>query len=463
MQTSQLPPPMPRPRNRNSVLRLYDGPVYRDWAFWLTVGNVVLGGVSMTASTAAPSTNPLWLDMILGAVLLGFMFGIVPAWLRLWIRRWTWRRRQRSPQTITPTQDAPLQQPQPSQFPMQWAGPATWQQRTAMPEPRQQDHVPPQAPWNAPRPEQSAGPPRPTSPPPPPPPGPNPSAADDLAVARGTLPHPVARSVRVLQQAHVPRDRYDAILDIAEALAITICVTVAAILRDQGKDASSDDPAARALATLRSAYTGPGAMFGTWTSWLTNLRPLLSQRPELIPGLSDALDVRGDIPGIVDELNTLRLERNRAAHGDRPHTAHEYAVRAGELMPTLRGALRHSAFLRQSPWLLTVSCSFQPRSQVFDVVTRRVMGDHPDFETQNFTWRQPVADDMFYVLGPTGPVLMSPFVASRFCNHCNQVEVCYAYRTGKREGPATFKSFDSGHDIGVDELGDDLRGLPERN
>jgi hypothetical protein len=268
--------------------------------------------------------------------------------------------------------------------------------------------------------------------------------------------------VRVLQQAYAPRDRYDAILDIGEALAITICVTAAAILRDQIKSAPSDDPAVRALATLRSAYTGPGAMFGTWTSWLTNLQPLVNQRPGLIPGLSEALEGSAGGPSIVDELNTLRQERNRTAHGGRPHTTHEYAVRVEELMTPVRGALRQAAFLQQSPWLLTVSCSFQPRSQVFDVVTRRVMGDHPDFETQNFTWRQPVADDMFYVLGPTGPVLMSPFVASRFCNHCNQVEVCYAYRTGRREGPATFKSFDSGHDIGVDELGDDLRSLPER-
>ena len=435
MQTSQ-PPPMPRPRNRNSVLRLYDGPVYRDWAFWLTVANIALGAASLAASTT-PSTNPVWLDMILGAVTMGVLFGVVPAWLRLWIRRWRWRRQQRSPQTVVRIPAVPAQPPQPSQFPMQWAGPANWQQRTAMPEP-------------PPRPS-----PRPQDYPPP--------AIDDLAVARGTLPYPVARAVRVLQQAHGPRDRYDAILDTAEALAIAISVTAAAILRDQVDEMPSDDPAVRALATLRSAYTGSGAMFGTWTSWLANLRPLVSLRPGLIPGLSEALEVRAGNPSVVDELNALRLERNRAAHGGRPHAAHEYAVRVEELLPRLRGALRRSEFLRQSPWLLTKSCSFQPRAQVFEVVTRRVMGDHPEFERQNFTWRQPVADDMFYVLGPNGPVLMAPFVASRFCNHCKQDEVCYAYRTGKREGPATFKSFDSGHDIGDDELGDDLRSLPERN
>lgn len=460
MHTSQ-PPPLPRPKNRNSVLRLYDGPVYRDWAFWLTVGNVALGLTSMAASTA-PSTSPLWLDMILGAVLLGVLFGVIPAWLRLWIRRWRWRRRQHAARMVAPIQNAPpFQQPQPGRYPIQWAGPANWQQRTAMPQspaatpPRPPDHTLPRTAWNPPPREPTAG--------PEPADSGSPPAVDELAVARGTLPHPVARSVRVLQQAHVPRDRYDAILDVAEALAITISVTAAAILREQTAGAPGDDPRVRALATLRSAYTGSGATFGTWTSWLSNLQPLASQRPGMIPGLSEALEVGAGSPGIVDELNRLRLERNRAAHGGRPHTTHEYSARVEELMPRLRAALRRSEFLRQSPWLLTVSSSFQPRSQMFDVVTRRVMGDHPDFETQNFAWRQPVADDMFYVLGPTGPVLMSPFVASRFCNHCNQVEVCYAYRTGRREGPATFKSFDSGHDIGVDELGDDLRSLPERN
>jgi hypothetical protein len=294
----------------------------------------------------------------------------------------------------------------------------------------------------------------------------SPAPTDGLAAARKSLQHPIARAARALQQAHTPRDRYEAILDTAETLAITISVTAAALLRDQVTRPGGlvdRDPAIRALSALRTAYTGQGAMFGTWTSWLSNLRPVLDTCPTLIPGLSEALESRPHSPSVIDELNALRDERNRAAHRNRPHTMQESTLRVAELMPHIEGALRQAHFLENTPWLLTMSSSFQPRSRLFDVVTRRVMGDHPDFEMQNFEWSEPVADDMFYLLGPSGPVMMSPFVASRFCTHCHQVEVCYAYRTGRRDGPATFKSFDSGHDIGVDELGDDLRDLPERD
>jgi hypothetical protein len=278
------------------------------------------------------------------------------------------------------------------------------------------------------------------------------------------LPHPIARAVRVLQQAHDPRDQYEAILVAAETLAITLSVTAAAILNGWQHGAPEHDRVGRQeLSALRSAYLGKGVMFGTWTSWLKSLAPLLTAYPDLIPGLRGALVDRPDTVGIVGHLNALRDERNKAAHGNRPHSRQEFSLRVAELTPHLETALSQARFLEEIPWLLTVSSSFQPRSHSFQVVAHRAMGDHPDFETRTFTWATPVADEVFYVLGPTGPLSLSPFVASRFCGHCSQLEVCYAYKTDKQHGPATFKSFDSGHDIPADELGDDLRSLPDRS
>jgi hypothetical protein len=284
-----------------------------------------------------------------------------------------------------------------------------------------------------------------------------------LANARNTLPHPLARAVHALQRAHTPRDQYEALLDAAETLAITVSVTSAALLQGHG-DAriSSDrqDVGHRNLSALRRVYLGPGVTFGTWTNWLRNLQPLALAHPDLIPGLLNALEDRPGDPGVIEHLDALRRERNRAAHGDRPQNRDESALRVAELAPHLERALSRAQFLKDVPWLLTVSSAYQPRSRTFDVVTHRVMGDHPDFEAQTFTWAEPVADDMFYVLGPEGPRALSPFVASRFCSHCRQVEVCYAYRADRNQGPATFKSFDSGHDIPARELGDEIRALP---
>ncbi|MER6187905.1 hypothetical protein [Streptomyces sp. NPDC001652] len=164
---------------------------------------------------------------------------------------------------------------------------------------------------------------------------------------------------------------------------------------------------------------------------------------------------------LVDHLNALRTERNRAAHGDRPQSAGESTLRVAETRPHLEQALIKAKFLTQLPWLLTISCSYQPRSHTFDVIAHDVMGDHPDFERREFTWPNPVANDVFYILSPEGPVSLSPFVASLFCPQCQQMEVCYATRTAKNSGPAILKSFARGHAVHSSNLGDEIRSLPQ--
>ncbi|MGP3927255.1 hypothetical protein [Streptomyces sp. 8N616] len=256
-------------------------------------------------------------------------------------------------------------------------------------------------------------------------------------------------------------------LDAAESLAITISVTAAALLHGQsqrhaGGHGLPEGVVQRNLSALRSAYLGKGATFGTWTTWLNALRSLTETHPDLVPGLRDALQDKPDEPGIVVYLNALRQERNRAAHGNKPRSQSESALRVAQGAYQLEPALAKAQFLKDVPWLLTVSCAYQPRSHTFDVVAHRAMSDHPDFERQMFTWADPVANDTFYVLSPKGPVALSPFVASRFCPQCQQMEVCYVYRADRNEGPAELKSFGRGHDISAADLGDDVRSLPDR-
>jgi hypothetical protein len=452
------PPPMPRSKRRNSVLRLYDGPLYRDWAFWLTAGSAVLAAVSMPAGRASsptPSTTPIWFDVPMGILLLGGTFGVLPAWLRLLVRRWRWRRGERK---ASPS--GRMEQPTLMPHHVRPAGTPTTVPPLAsfVPHPSSGGQTPPPIPYQAPMPRVTIAD-RPSAE------GAHQSPDGGLAAARKLFQHPIARAVRSLELAHSPREKYEGVVIAAESLAITLSVTAAALLNNKAVGESGDPAVAAArdaLAGLKRAYAGSGAMFGTWTGWLASLRSLANAHPMLIPGLQEALEQPKGL-SVLDDLNVLREERNRAAHGNRPHAVQEAALRVAALEPHLTAALWKARFLEDLPWLLTVSCSYQPRSNLFSVVTRRVMGDHPDFENQTFSWTQPVANDMFYVLGPGGPVMLSPFVASRFCSHCQQVEVCYAYKIDRRHGPATFKSFDSGHDIPADELGDDLRALPDRD
>ena len=451
-------PPAPLPKRRNAVLRLYDAPVHRDWLFWTTVGWGVLAAISIPTSDepTPPSPLPVWLDTLLAIVVMIATFGLLPAWLRLLYRRWRWHRRQR-PAPVSAPRPNPASTPRSaSAQPHASASP-----RPPVPSPRRDPATPPPPAADEPRPEAPGGGRR------------TPTASrHDLATSsvlahmRESLPHPVARAVRSLQRAHTDRDRYEALLGTAEILAATASVTVAALLnheRTAGSGRADQESAGeRNLAALRSAYTTKGVMFGTWTNWLGGLGPLAEARPGLVPGLRDALQDVPDDPGLVGHLNALREERNRAAHGDKPQSNQEAAVRVAEHAHHLERALERARFLESFPWLLTVSCSYQPRTRTYQVAADHVVGDHPDFERRTFTLDEPVGNDMLYLQTPDGPVPLSPFASAGFCSQCRQVEICYTYKAGRQEGHATLKSFTSGHDIPAPELAEEIRALPER-
>ena len=99
--------------------------------------------------------------------------------------------------------------------------------------------------------------------------------------------------------------------------------------------------------------------------------------------------------------------------------------------------------------------------RTFDVEARDATGDHPDFERRKFNWAEPVATNVFHVLDAGVPVMLTPFVASRFCQQCGQDEVCYAVWADKADGPAKLKSFARGHTLHAADLGDEIRLLPD--
>ncbi|MFH8345108.1 hypothetical protein [Streptomyces sp. NPDC018045] len=451
-------PPQPSPRRHNAVLRLYDAPLHRDWACRLTAGLAALEAVSVMTSPGPAGAPPRWLDTLLAVIIFTALFGVTPTWVRLLLRRR--RRRGRHHQPPPPTSTAPP----PDTTPLPDTGPP----------PPDTAPAPPSTP-----PTRLTPPPRPTPPsyasflrqttplrPPAAPRAPahpetgHPPAPDPLAAARRSLPHPVARAVHEMQRAHTPKDRYEALLETAETLAATVAVTAAGLLTAHGAGE-------RNLAELRAALaSGAGTTFGTWTVWLHHLCRAVRERTDVVPGLADVLRdepdmaVRPDDPGLAQFLDRLKGERNHPAHGAKPRTQAEAALRVAEHRLTLERALVSARFLTGLPWLLTVSCAYQRRTGTFEVVADHLMGDHPDFDRLTFPCPAPVADDTVYVLSPAGPVALSPFVASLYCAQCGRREICHAHRAGHRSRPAAYKSFGRGHVIPYPELDDEIATLP---
>ncbi|MCC2265698.1 hypothetical protein LKM28_05300 [Streptomyces sp. CT1-17] len=463
---SDTAPPAPRAKRRNAVMVLYDSPLYGDWAAWMTC----FWGLVMAwaPETDEPSALPGWLDTLLGVVVIVALFGLLPSWLRLQLRRRRWRRRQLAPGPAAPTPTGTVH-----------IGPVPSPQ-SAVPPPRMPSAPPASAPpcpvpppFTAPVPDEHRTAPGARHAPPADRTAGAPAHQDAetslsssavLAKARDAMPHPVARAVRTLQRAHSGKEQYEAILDAAETLAICVSVTSAALLRKRGDGAAPENEKALHLVSmLRGALLGRGsATFGTWTNWLQEVSRLAGSHPGAMPAVPAPRPDDAHGAPLIEHLNALRVERNRAAHGDRPQSAGESALRVREIRPHFEQALVKAGFLTRTPWLLTATSSYRPATRTFDVVARDAMGDHPDFERRKFTWAEPVATNVFYVLDAGAPVILSPFVASQFCAQCGQDEVCYAAGADRTGGPADLKSFARGHTLQSPDLGDEIRALPVR-
>ncbi|OEU90428.1 hypothetical protein DB35_04180 [Streptomyces abyssalis] len=271
--------------------------------------------------------------------------------------------------------------------------------------------------------------------------------------------------MHLVEQAYSSKDRYEAMLNAAEILAATLALTSAGLIREVLTAApgtvQQQEAITRQLSQLGNAYSRTGPTFGTWTSWLAALAPLLERNPELAPGLLEPLAPQGSEADLPSHLRALKDERNRASHGNKPRTHEEAALRIEDIAGHFNGALLGSRCLGSLPWLMPLSSEYQSLDHSFHVVAHHVTGNNPDFERRTFVWSKPTAVRTIYVLTPNGPVSLSPFVASRFCRQCLQHEVCYTYKHDSRSDEVLLKSFASGHEIRDSNLTNELAALPQ--
>ena len=419
MPVSAMPPPLPRPRKRNALLRLYDLPAYRDWAVWLTVVMFVISLAALGTGKKADTGLPRWGDMVFGTATFVLLFGLLPAFLRLVFRRRRWRRLvtgSRSPAPPVGQVGAPVHPGQPPGMEAQQSmSPPVWATR---------EPVAPVSVTVGPIPKISTHPGQLVN-------------SELLDAARHELQYPIARAARAVQLAADRREEYEAVLSAGEALAITLGVSVTAALK-------SNLPSIAAFSELHAAFLGRGVAQGHWISVLAAVNGVLKDRPEPLPGLAQALRLGPKSSGLIADLRTLVEERNRWAHGAGPHTSFDAAMRISDIAGSLERAIERSMFLAQSPWIVVIASSFRRGRGDFAVMASDAMADHPDFERHDLVSRVPLANDTFYMLIQDGPVDLTPFVVMRDCPVCRQAEVFYADRLDPKEG-VVLKSFARGH------------------
>jgi hypothetical protein len=416
------PPPQPHPRRRNGFLKLYDLPIYLDWIAWLTAFWVVISPIAIADEPNSKSNLPIWADALLATAIFVGMFGILPAYIRLAYRRLRWR--QKMARGGMPLPASEPQHPFVSAPPVSPVEPST---RADAPPARMSSA--PTGPSTAPAVR-----------------GPEPSAvvlgrdlehSEPLRAARNSLQFPIARAAREVQLASDHREQYDAILRAAEALTVTLAISITAAFRATGDSLTP-------FSSLRSAYLERGVSLGHWLAVIKAAAKPVAGRAEPLPGMLEALRLGKGGTGLVPALDALVEERNRWAHGAGPRNNVEAGTRLGHLGSAIEDALARVAFLRQHPWVLVSSSSYRRGPQQFAITAADIMADHPDFERSYFSSSVPLADGVVYMMTANGAVDLTPFVVMRDCPECQQSELCYADRVYENRG-LSLKSFARGH------------------
>ncbi|MCL2782053.1 MAG: hypothetical protein FWD74_11335, partial [Actinomycetia bacterium] len=267
-----------------------------------------------------------------------------------------------------------------------------------------------------------------------------------LLAGRRTLPFPAGRAIHAVQVALDRKDQYEATIDSGDALTLCLGITVAAWLRSINP---RSEAVAECMAALIEAIQTGGAAQGHWLGMLERFARLPEEVGEPFAGARAAFRRAKGGRGLLNDLDELLRERNLSAHGGRPRNPFEAGARLldGERHPPLgsllEDAVERVAGLAATQWVLIESGKYT-RDGVFQVDASLIMGDNPSFDRIKFNSPVPLVDGDLYFRGPHGHISLTPFVLMRYCETCRQPELCYLDRVDNRKG-AVLKSFANGH------------------
>jgi hypothetical protein len=261
---------------------------------------------------------------------------------------------------------------------------------------------------------------------------------DLLHRCQAVYPYPVARAVRAYVTALDDRDRYDALLDTAEALVMTLGLVGLAWCTERQVDTP-------AFQQWRQGVQRGGPSYGVWLGVARDAAQCMAEVSENLSGYADALKTT-DRRSLHATCNKLVEERNAARHGSPPRSRlKEHSARLQQFDPVLRLVLEQSGFLARLEWVVPRQHVPLPSGQ-FLVTAHRVMGDHPDFE---FTRREEAAarpHDALWIRPDdvTAHLALAPFVGPRICPECGNEEIYYVNKL--KNNAVSYKSFDRGHE-----------------
>jgi type I restriction enzyme M protein len=274
---------------------------------------------------------------------------------------------------------------------------------------------------------------------------------DPAARLRDTLPYPIARAIRAHDIAGDDLQRYEAVLGIAEATAITLGAIGLAWSVETRADID-------AQSEWRTKLWRGGVSLGHWIAVANDAARAARSAGDPVGGFANALRDRRGGRGLRSDLEALVRERNDARHGGAgPRTRAEALQRISDRSLNLSGLLEGVAFLAGLPFWLVERITLRADG-MFDVRALRLMGDHPEFEPTVFQSAAALRDGELYVeLAPDRQMALWPSFSWFDCPSCRRPEVYFVDRV--QSPTARLKSFDRGHPYASQEVAERLAAL----
>jgi len=420
-----------RARQPNKYLGAYDQPILRDTMFWVLIGLITLAFVALISPTDGDQRTtglPLWLDSLLGAFLMGVLFGYPIALIRRIIRASRIRRSGSS----SDDSDHLIRHPAPIDTSSDLPTSPYEQDISDIPSFK----IPPPLPFSH---ESSRS-------------GELVSESSVLSQARDSLPFPIARTARSLQITRDPIEQYTLLLELAESISISVATVAAAWLNQN----EPDNPQLQALYQALSR----GVSQGAWHSIIPAAARSMANSEFPIPGYCQGVGKSKKTADLVSILRPVVEECNRWAHGARPTNKGDATIRVEELVVHLDLAIRKISFLQQSPWILVRDTNFDRRRKLFVANVGLAMSDHPEFAPSSISTSTPLAEDTLYVDADGRFIDLTPLIVYKYCAHCRQPEMFYADRSDR--GRAVLKSFARGHQTFDEEIFEEIQQLINR-
>lgn len=269
---------------------------------------------------------------------------------------------------------------------------------------------------------------------------------DPIQQARAFLPHPLARTLRVLEnhrQADSAIDIYQDQLRFGETAVILLGALGLAYLDEVGEPIDDE---------WHRNFTRAGVSLGTWHHAANRAAAVARGNGDQLGGIARALSTNSPLNKILDQFVA---KRNDDAHGAGPRSPYEYAQAILELDELLQGAIERLAPLARTDWFVIEQLHWNAREKAFRLVGRSLRGDHPDFEPWSETHPGPLEIGPVHVKLDGFLLPLGGFCILRPCSRCLHEELYYPDQL--RGSFVRLRSLDRGHQT---ELSFNDIGLP---